>query len=382
MKKYSISLLLLITLLIIPFSSAYAAFQKTEGFYIITEDEVIDDNVYVLAESVDISGTIKGDLIIAAGSVNLNGIVEGDVIVVSGDATIGGVILGDIRIISGNIQIDAEVSGNVMGASGELDVTDETSIGHSLTMATGILKMNGSVAKNVRAVGGLMTINGSVGNDVSLRTDKEGGVILGSNSRIGGDVHYSSAKEIQRISGAEVAGVIQRIEIVGEKEDSGGVYAGIITYKIFSLLMLIVVGLLFIHFFPNISKDFRKKFQAQVGMTLLYGFALFFLLPIISILLAITVIGLPLALIAMTIYLIALYLTHVVVAITVGTIVAQKITKKNDTKIAYSFLLGALIISILTIIPVFGQILALLLLWWGLGILFVVIHKVYIGQKG
>ncbi len=383
MKLRIVFVFLFIGILILPVTSVYASAHINDSIYVMASDEVIDDNVYAFAESVDIQGTIKGDLIVAAGIANIKGVVEGDIIIAGGEVTIGGVVGGDIRILAGNLQIDSEISGNVLGASGEVIISDDTVIGHSLTVATGVLRMNGSVAKNILATGGLMNINGNVAGNVMAYTDGDGGIILGSDSRIGGDVRYASVKQIQRLSGAEVAGVIQKIDNVGKdkRDNKKDLLIGLLIYKIFTLLALSVVGFIFIRVFPNISKGFHDKLNSQAGATLLYGFAIFFLIPIAAFLILITIIGIPLTFLTLALFMVSLYISKVVMAIAIGVGVLKKLTKKDDVSIDAGFFTGAILITIISIIPFIGPLLSILIMWWGLGILFVVIHSAHSGKK-
>ena len=72
------SLALLASLLFV--SSAWAIETRGGQNVTIGADEVIEDDLYVGAETVTVEGTVRGDLVAAGGTVRMNGTVEGDII--------------------------------------------------------------------------------------------------------------------------------------------------------------------------------------------------------------------------------------------------------------------------------------------------------------
>ena len=379
MKKYIIALFLMFFILILPLAGVYAAYETKNGFFLITKDEVIDDNVYVFEESVDIRGLVKGDLIVAAANINIKGSIEGDVIAIGEIVNILGDVDGDIRVIASNLQIDGSVGGNILGIADKIVINDDTFIGHSLTVAASILNMNGSIAKNIFSVGGITAINGKVGKNVKIYGNLKGEIILGSDSRIGGDLNYMSSKEIKRLEGAEIAGIIKKIDIIVDESNKDTI--NYILYKTLIFFSLVLSGLIFLYLFPNIAKEITIKSRKKIGATIFYGFAIFFLIPIASLMFFITVIGIPISLIAIILYIITFYLTKIIISLVMGSWLIGKIVKQNERSIIFEFLIGSIILSILVSVPFIGQIFWIFITWWGMGLIFIVLNKIYLGHK-
>ena len=81
---------------------------------LVTEDEVVDEDLYAGANVVTIDGTIQGDLIVwAFDRLTINGEVEGDVMGFATTAQINGKVGGSVRLIGSSITSAGEVGADV-----------------------------------------------------------------------------------------------------------------------------------------------------------------------------------------------------------------------------------------------------------------------------
>lgn len=349
--------------------SAQALLKQSEEIVFVGSDEVIDDNLVIFADFADIQGEIRGDLILAVGSANIKGVVAGDVLGVAGDITISGPVEGDVRVAAGTINVNSTVGGNVNAVGGKTLVGSEAEVGHSLSIVSGILNLNGAVVKNINGIVGQAAINAPVGGDIFLNIDSDGQLILSPEARIGGNINYVSGQEIRRLPGAEVAGIIRKIELPIKGSSSDKLFSGlmsiILSVGIFGLL---VVGLLLIKLFPGFARRISDTMVEHPGRLIAWGFVYFWLIPLAIILFAITIIGLPLAFIVASLYKIFLYIAVVFASLAVGRWLLKKINK-TDANLLFSFVIGIIIITILIIIPFIGWFIGLVFIWWGLAAL-------------
>jgi hypothetical protein len=100
---------------------------------------------------------------------------------------------------------------------------------------------------------------------------------------------------------------------------------------------------------------------------MLSGLIIMFVVPPIALILLFTIIGIPLALIMIAWWIIATYVTKIFTAILVGKIIIKEISKKNDTKLIWSLIIGVIICWLLFAIPFVGWIASLIAVWFGLG---------------
>ena len=106
-----LSVLSLLALLMLTFTTPALAFDGRGGDnVVIAADEVIEDDLYVGANTFVLEGTVKGDLIVFAQNITINGTVEGDLLN-DGELTVEGTIAvtGDYtQTATGRLRIDVE----------------------------------------------------------------------------------------------------------------------------------------------------------------------------------------------------------------------------------------------------------------------------------
>ncbi len=71
-------------------AGALAAMVRQGETVTIGPDEVIGEDLYVIGRTLQIQGTVRGDLITASGRVEITGTVEGDVLSMAGDIRVSG----------------------------------------------------------------------------------------------------------------------------------------------------------------------------------------------------------------------------------------------------------------------------------------------------
>jgi cytoskeletal protein CcmA (bactofilin family) len=77
-------------------ASSWSNVPENQASVTIGAQEVINDDLYLSAETVTIDGTVKGDAVVAATQITLNGTVEGDLIAVGRIITVNGTVNDDV----------------------------------------------------------------------------------------------------------------------------------------------------------------------------------------------------------------------------------------------------------------------------------------------
>jgi hypothetical protein len=245
------------------------------------------------------------DRIVLSGSVLVDRgeTVPGDVVVVDGDAVIRGSVEGDVVVVDGDVTIRGKVGGDVV------------------------------------AVAGLAT--------------------LGRRARIAGDLVYFDEKPVIA-RGARVAGDVQKVDGSEIGEALGALAIGI--WVAFSVSLLLF-GLILMLLAPRAAEAIARTARSRWGMAIGVGFAVFILLPIVAVLIALTIIGTPLGVLLLVSLIPLFAMAYVSTAFAVGRL----ILKKSGIP---AFLLGMLILCLLTLVPFLGGVVATLAIIFGLGLLF------------
>jgi hypothetical protein len=165
--------------------------------------------------------------------------------------------------------------------------------------------------------------------------------------------------------GARIAGETKKVDGSEIGDALGALAIGI--WVAFSV-SLALFGLLLLLLAPKAGAAIARTAKARWGMAIGVGVAVFILLPILAVLISLTVIGTPLGLILLASLVPLFAMAYVSSAFVVGRLIL-----KNSTIPA--FLLGMLILSLLTLVPFLGALVAALAMIFGLGLLFTTLFR-------
>jgi hypothetical protein len=242
--------------------------------------------------------------------------------------------------------------------NGRLVVADGDTV-DAAVLFHGSAIIDGTVTKSLVVFDGPTEISGHVQQDVFVFN---GPVTVRSGAQIDGDLVTSETPTVE--AGATVSGQQQRISTRFDAGAFGvaGRFAWWLGYSISTLIL----GLLLLLFAPNLDAAIIRAGRERTGASIGFGALVFFLLPIVAVVLLVTVVGLPLGLFA----LLALGLIYTV-GYVAGAHALGRFIVKVPTSRFLAFLAGWAILRGIGLIPVLGGLAWLLASILGLGILWV-----------
>lgn len=390
MKRLFVFLLIILFPLLFFAPKTFAkVVTKEKGVVTVAKNEIINDDLFIAGESVEIYGTVNGDVYAAGGSVKIDGVINGDLHAGGGSIYVGGKIREDVYIGGGNVNLTNAIVGDslIIGA-GNVSIDKYSSIGGSLIAGAGTLTLESSVKRSAMLGVGNADINSQISGEVKIGA---GAISLGPNTKIGKDLYYAieDGTEINISEGATVSGNIQKLDAryvrpKGFEQVRAGMGSAIKSAKfgmsLFSFLGALLVGYLCLRFLPKVfvsSSDLvSKSFFKSLGV----GFVLSLVFIPALIVLAITIIGLPLAGIFLLLFILNVYLTKIVVGLAFGNWIKDKFGWKNTSQFA-AFVLGLLGIYFLKEIVIIGFFVSLIVLWVGLGSLLLYYQSILSPKK-
>jgi len=370
MKKTSLLIgALLLVVFLIP-SSVLAFNVKTADSVYIEKDEVVEGNMYLVSKNITIEGLINGDLIALAQNINVKGSVMGDIISVSQNLNVEGEVGGNIRSLANTVSlIETTVRRNVNLIGTNVLIGENSNINWDALILAGVAEMRGSVQGSLHGVVDKLIISGNVDKDVSFTISQNNdkyqnqAIEISDDSNIKGDFNYSYSEDLN-INKSLVAGVVTFNEKDLENNWQRNIWNFIIT--VFSAL---VVGLVFISISKKEMAIIQKKVNAKYGRSLILGLGVLFLTPIVSIILMMTVIGIPLGFIMLIIWLIMLYFAQIMVGLGLGQQIREKLFKNKKKNIMADLIIGVTVLYLLFAIPIFGGIIMFFSTLLGLGVI-------------
>jgi hypothetical protein len=247
--------------------------------------------------------------------------------------------------------------------TGRLVVASDETVDAAVIL-DGPAQVDGTVQGPLVVLNGDAEVSGTVEEDVVVLN---GHVVIRSGAEIGGDLVTQSAPTVEE--GATIHGDRSRAITHFDFDFATGFASRFAWWVIYSVSVLIF-GLLLLAFAPRLFPTVRDAAATGVGSSIGWGFGLFFLLPIGSVLLLITVVGIPLG--VFTLLALAFLYTLGYVVATVG--LGSRLLSSTQSRYV-AFLGGWVILRLLALIPFVGGWLWFLGSVWGLGLLAVAIRR-------
>jgi hypothetical protein len=374
-KVLGIVVFSMLLLFVLPAAVFARANTGTKKIVTLPPNETVDHDYFAAGEIVEISGTVNGDVYVAGGQVLVDGIINGDLLAVGGVIFIPGTVTQNIRTAGGQVNISGNVGRNITVVGGNVDISSDASAVGSIVGAGGNFNLNAPIGKDAAIGAGNLNINSTVSRDLMAAV---GTLRLSSNARVGGDITYWSEEDASIAESATILGNVEKKTSpkFTEPQASKKAMEGIGSFlKVTSLLSTLLIGIIMIRLYPNLSKRTVKTINEKAPTSLAAGFALIILTPILALLLMITVIGLPISLALLFIWGAFLYLGRIFVFIWGGRKVISYF--RNKESMTLSLVIGALVYYALTILPFIGWVIKLAVVILGLGAFSLANKKAY-----
>ena len=351
--------------------AARVAARDERSLKVITlpSDEVITKDFYINGgDVVEISGTVNGDVIVGAGQVTVAGTVNGDVLVAGGSIDITGTVSDDVRAVGGQINISGKVGRNITIGGGDIKINEGSEIGGGVVVGGGNVRLAGTIGGDVLIASGNVTLSGDIGGDAEIYA---GTLVMTSNTKVGGDLVYTSEEEAVIDKQATISGKLLRktapaLAVDANKKAKStmkDLFAFGFQFKLVSFLSALIVGSILIRVFPKYTELTKSVLQDNLWKSLLYGFLFLFIAPFAIIILFITILGAPLAMFGIMAVGVLIYLSKIFMGYWLGAKIPL-----GDKKNSYlSFVLGLAAFYLITMIPILGGFVSLIALFFGVG---------------
>jgi hypothetical protein len=375
MKINKYIFILIISFLLLSFNSYGSVFYKYI-VYEISEDEIINEDMYIFAKEININGTVNGDVFVfgekitingningnlycAGATIELTGGVENDFFGVAGTITADGDIGDDLRLAGRTVYFNGQTGEDAIIAAIQADTDESSHIGGKGIFAARTLTTKGHIAGELITGVERIYLGGTIDGDTHIRCNY---LDPDTNLNIGGNLIYQKPEPITLPQAAKIAGAIQHTMTEPEKSFVAIIGAAaasvffffMIIYRIISFFALSLLGILCIALFPKPSATVMKTITTKFWWSTLTGLILLISLPIISILFISTVIGLPLGILGLMLYLISLYTAPIFVGGCIGQMVTRAGKPLTRGKLIGCFFIGYILIYILRLIPFFN----------------------------
>jgi cytoskeletal protein CcmA (bactofilin family) len=418
-----LSVFSLIAIMALAITTPAQAFDGRSGDNVeIKAGEVVEDDVYVGANTFVLNGTVKGDLIVFAQTITINGTVEGDLIAAGQSVTINGTVTEATRIAGAALKLGktAVIGGDVVAGGASIEAQNGSAVKGDLVAGAGQTLLEGKVAGDVLAGTGSLELNGEFGGNVKAEVGnpEDGGVPpsmympqaniqfptvkpgfnIGEGAKIKGNLEYTQSKDIKIPANAVGGKVTRTVPVVDpavqKAQPTPAQKAMTWTFGLLrTIVTLIIFGLLLGWLVPMFMKSLVEKVQTKPAASLGWGVVAYaaFFFAILVILVAMiaggilfgvltlggmsgTIIWLGILAIFAMIFgfvLVTAFLTKIIVAWLGGKLILARIKPELADNKVWPLVIGVVILALLIALPYIGWLFGILVMFIGLGALWI-----------
>jgi cytoskeletal protein CcmA (bactofilin family) len=374
-KSMVMSFSVLLSVLVLSAPQEVHAFQHQKGDLVIGPEETINDTLLFTGDSLTVDGDINGDLVAFGKRIVINGKIDGNLIVAAQSITVAGEVTGTIMNAAESIDLAGLLVGGDFWAAGQsVRMNQDSRVDGNAILAGELVSVAGYVGRDLVTAAETAELSGEVNEDVMAYVEK---IQLLGNASVKGDmtIHAMSEESLQQSSGATVGGVVnfEHHDYEGKPRNR---YATIEFYfrQLVRLVAAFIVGYGLFSLFPRMQ---RVSLEGGAAGLATGGVGLVGLvsMPVIAVILAVTVIGLPIAFLGVFMWITAFYLAKILVAWIIGSMLLDD--SEEDRGILATLAVGLIIVIVAINLPFVGGVISFIFTALGFGMLLQWLRRSY-----
>lgn len=357
-----------------PPSQAHAAefrYDK-EGTVEVDAGESIDDTVFLGGKTAIVAGVVDGDVFAGAERVEVTGTVRGNLYSAGESVTISGEVAGNVHAAGKDVEVDTKVGGSGFLAGQNVTLTEGGELARGGFFAGESVRSKGKIDRSLIFAAEKMELSGSVEREVRGYGNQ---VTVSSSGSVGGDLHVTvPAQDAVEIDDGATIGGETTIEIEKKHERRAFLYPGFYFKVLAKALAMLLFGLVLVTLFPSLrptAPESSKEVLRDMGI----GFVALIATPVAMLIVALTIIGIPISIVVAMVYGLLLFLSTLVVAYFAGE--RLPIAGESGGRVVLRTGISLLVILFIVEIPFVGGGLHFLVLIFGMGCLVLHLRNLY-----
>jgi len=282
-------------------------------------------------DTISIDTAVADDIIAAGNMVSINAPVD------------------SVIVAGGTVHINAPVKGDVIAAGGQVYINSD--VGGKVVAAGGYVNLDGNIGTNLVALGGQVNI-------LPGKTIERDALIGGGQVVNAGQVNGTLTVSANQFNNTGSAGMVNfhKVEDQSEKREDNDM--GFNIFGLLAMLGYFILGLILVKYLPGIIQAVDSELRSSTLLKTLLGFVMIIASFIAILMVAATVVGLPIALIATLLILAALMLSGTFVSFSFGKWIGERANKKQSDLVY--FIIGFVILNVLFLLPLVGGLISLI----------------------
>lgn len=320
------------------------------------------DDLITAGRQVRIEDEVEGDVAAAGAEVSIQAPVSGYVMSAGRNVRLDGRVGNDLWAAGETVDVDGTVANNAMVAGRVVHLHPGATIGNDASVAGNTVMIEGRIERDLNIGASTARIAGDIGGSVDARATR---VSLLPGASVRGDLLVRAEEPPEISPGARVLGQVRYQQV-----ERG---PGVASWPFVWLLgfgAILTLGLALNLLAPAWPAKVAETLRRRAIASFLSGLAVFVLATLAAAVLAVTVVGIPLAVVLAALYVTALVLAGVFVSHLVGDRVLRLMSRPHASRWA-RLAVGALLVSLGVSLPFVGWLVLLAVLITGAGSLVV-----------
>lgn len=338
------AIILLLATIAVPLLTSASSYRG--GFTVNTSGATVDGNLYVGSFRSRIDSNIEGDLTLASFTSSVYGDIGGSLHLLGGRASIHSNVDDSVYVASGYVDVHGVIGGDLVIGAGRVNLTEGSRVEGDVIVLAGQVESQGDVQGTLYGSTILLEQSGSVGGNMEVQSDR---LSVAGGATIDGTLRYQSPTDANISGNARIAGATERTNAMPWTGIGDGALSpfGSVLKLVWSLL----IGAALIALAPRLMYRFAE-IAAPVVQPSIIGAIGLVSIPVFAVIAMITILALPIGVLALILFLVGLYLSQVVVGLTIGRFLLPR--RWRDGSRGYLLLamtIGVILIGVLRMLP-------------------------------
>lgn len=362
--RYTLPILLTLALLC-PSASAFQLVNADS--YTLDAKATVTNEMIISSAVVSIAGAAEDDLFIMATSAKLDGHFAGDVWAMADAVTFSGKAEDDLRFFGRSLEVrSGELRGSLTAIGNSIVISNGAVIRGSVLLVGETVISEGDVHGSLKIAGSSATISGRIRGNLRIAAED---IVVMPGTEIEGDLIYSSSDDLFLDKTVKLEGqlVKKTVDAFSSWQTPDPSFSQIATVQSFFYVCMMLAALPFMALFPRFTGLAVRQLRQRSWASLAIGVTAVCLVPLASILLLFTVVGIPLAVLLMLAYTLLVYLSKVPVALMLGGMILRRRGPQPFSRVFTALSMGLLILYAAGALPFIGTSVKLLTLFLGMG---------------
>ena len=316
--------------------------------YEISESQSVSQELWLYSAEAHFAGAVSNDLFVfSANQLQLDGTFAHNIWGMGTDLELSGSVNHNTRLLARTARIAGHLDGNALVLADTIHFSTNAVVQGNVRLLGNSIILEGTLHGDVQITASrLVTVSAKIDGNLTIIAPE---IILQQDARIGGDLFYTSPKELIPDEGI-LAGSLHRIHPASPSVFSPKQ----LLRRATSFMGAFIVGILFLFLFTEKLGVGAYLARASLWRALWIGGLAFFLLPTLGLMTLASPAGLPLALFLLGAWAGLFYLGHIVVSFAFGTFLLR-VSRPHIRQTLPALFVGLLVLHIGFAIPGMGQ---------------------------